>query len=299
MNAPTRPVLRWHGGKWRLAPWIISHFPKHRVYVEPFGGAASVLLRKERSYAEVYNDLDQDVVALFRVLRDADSAAKLLTALKLTPFAKMEFEESYKPAADHVEIARRLLIRSFMGFGSNGHNAATKTGFRANSNRSGTTPARDWANYPDLLPTIIQRLTGVVIETRDACEVMSAHDDAETLHYVDPPYVWETRSAAMHRAGCYAHEMDRGGHTRLLAFLRELVGMVVLSGYPHDLYDTALSDWRRIEIAAHADGAKDRTEVLWLNSACAEALDRERAGHGTPLFSHEMLSGRGRAGTSG
>jgi DNA adenine methylase len=277
MNAPTRPVLRWHGGKWKLAPWIISRFPKHRVYVEPFGGAASVLLRKERSYAEVYNDLDQDVVTLFRVLRDANAGAALLAALKLTPFAKMEFEESYRPAADQVEVARRLLIRSFMGFGSNGHNAATKTGFRANSNRSGTTPARDWANYPDLLPTIIERLTGVVIETRDACEVMSAHDGAQTLHYVDPPYMFETRSKAMHRNGCYAHEMDRGGHVSLLKHLRTLEGMIVLSGYPDELYDTSLADWRRVQIAAHADGARDRVEVLWLNPACAASLDRERS----------------------
>lgn len=276
MTKPKRPVLRWHGGKWKLAPWIISHFPPHRVYVEPFGGGASVLLRKERCYAEVYNDLDKDAVTLFRVLRDDAASTELIKALKLTPFAKMEFEESYIPAATDVEIARRLLIRSFMGFGSNGHNAATKTGFRANSNRSGTTPARDWTNYPDLLPLIIERLSGVVIECRDASEVMSAHDAPQTLHYVDPPYMFETRSKAMHRNGCYSHEMDREGHIRLLAHIQTLSGMVLLSGYPDDLYDSSLPGWERIEVAAHADGARDRTEVLWLNPQCSAALDKHR-----------------------
>lgn len=274
-RTPTRPVLRWHGGKWKLAPWIISHFPSHKVYVEPFGGAASVLLRKDRSYGEVYNDLDKDVVTLFRVLRNG-LGERLIEALRLTPFSKMEFEESYREALDNVEIARRLIIRSFMGFGSNGHNAATKTGFRANSNRSGTTPAHDWANYPDLLPTIIDRLTGVVVECRDACEVMSAHDEPHTLHYVDPPYVRETRSKAMHRNGYYAHELDEAGHARLLRHLQTLSGMIVLSGYAHPLYENSLADWSRVETPAHADGARDRIEVLWINPSAARALDRER-----------------------
>ena len=91
MNAPTRPVLRYHGGKWRLAPWIISHFPPHRVYVEPFGGAASVLLRKPRSYAEVYNDRWADVVNVFRVLREPVRARALKRLIALTPFARDEF----------------------------------------------------------------------------------------------------------------------------------------------------------------------------------------------------------------
>lgn len=269
----SRPVLRWHGGKWLLAPWIIDHLPDHRIYVEPFGGAASVLIRKPRAYAEIYNDLDADVVNLFRVLRSAE-ADGLVQALRLTPFARDEFLESYEPTDDPVERARRLIVRSFMGFGSNGHNVRRKTGFRANSNRSGTTPAHDWSNYPDALAALISRLRGVCVENRDACEVMTAHDGPETLHYVDPPYLPETRSIKnkydlKYAGGMYAHEMDAADHERLLSHLRTLAGMVVLSGYPSPLYDGALADWTRVERAALADGALARTEVLWLNLAAA------------------------------
>lgn len=247
-----------------LAPWILGHLPAHRVYVEPFGGAASVLLRKARSYAEIYNDLDVSVVNLFGVLR-GPRAAELVEAIRLTPFARDEFMAAYQDAADPVERARRLIVRSFMGFGSNGHNRST--GFRANSNRSGTTPAHDWASYPDALAAVIERLRGVVIENRDACAVMAAHDGAETLHYVDPPYVFSTRADL---SKDYAHEMTDGDHVRLLDFLQTLKGMVVLSGYPHPLYDQRLEGWRRIERAALADGARKRTEVLWKNPAASQ-----------------------------
>lgn len=259
MNAPTRPVLRWHGGKWMLAPWIISHFPAHRVYVEPFGGAASVLMRKPRSYAEVYNDLDDEVVNLFAVLRGS-RAADLVEALRLTPFASTEFKAAYLPTEDAVERARRTVVKSFQGFGSNAIHRGS--GFRSNSNRSGTTPSRDWRNYPEALPAIIDRLRGVIITCRDACEVMAAHDAPEALHYVDPPYVMETRTDT---AADYAHEMTDDQHADLLAFLRTLKGRVVLSGYPHPTYDAALCEWRRVERKALADGASARTEVLWMN----------------------------------
>jgi DNA adenine methylase len=284
MNAPLRPALRYHGGKWRIAPWIIAHFPPHRVYVEPFGGAASVLLRKPRSYAEVYNELSGDVVNFFRVLRDDDMSARLLREIALTPFARDEFEGAYAAGPDPVDRARALAVRSMMGFGSNGHNARVKTGFRANSNRSGTTPAHDWANYPEALAATIDRLRGVIVENRDAVACMSQHDGPQTLHYVDPPYPMGTRSlrnpydlkyratGATHRAGCYDHEMSDDAHQALLGALRTLSGSVVLSGYPSPLYDAALDGWMRVECAALADGARARTEVLWLNPRAADGL---------------------------
>jgi DNA adenine methylase len=274
---PSRPVLRWHGGKWKLGPWIIAHFPRHKIYVEPFGGGGSVLMRKPRTYAEVYNDLDEEVVNLFSCLRDDVLAGRLIELLRLTPFARTEFNAAYLPSADPVERARRLVIRSYMGFGSDGTNSEWRTGFRANSNRSSTTPAHDWANYPACLAEAVKRLRGVIIENRDAKRVMASHDGADTLHYLDPPYLHATRSRKSRRRGeggvaAYRHEMTDQDHAELLAFLPSLKGMVVLSGYPHPTYDDALAGWDRVQIEAHADGARDRTEVLWLNPSCAARL---------------------------
>lgn len=265
-----RPILRWHGGKWKLAPWILEHLPTHRVYVEPFGGAASVLLRKPRSYAEVYNDLDGELVNLFRIVRDRGD--ELRSALELTPFARDEFDLSYQPCDDDLEQARRTVVRSFMGFGTNmskpnRDGGTTRTGFRSNSNRSGTTPAQDWRNYPGLLPDIVERLRGVVIENRDAFEVMQSHDSDETLHYVDPPYVAATRD----RGRDYRHELTDEDHRRLAEMLHGLKGAVVLSGYDSDIYRDLYADWRRVERAAYADGSRVRVEVLWLSPRCPPA----------------------------
>jgi DNA adenine methylase len=275
---PTRPLLRYHGGKWRLAPWVIGFFPPHRVYVEPFGGAASVLLRKARSYAEVYNDLYSDVVLVFSVLRDPAKSAELERRLRLTPFARDEFEDAYRPGFDEIENVRRMLIRSYMGFGATGVMGHI-TGFRRNSNRSGTTPAHDWSNYAASIPAFTSRLQGVVIENRPASDLLGEFDGPETLFYVDPPYVHSTRTlgnphCAKHR---YREEMRDDDHRRLGEQLRSLEGMVVLSGYPCDLYDLELfPDWQRHERRHLADGARPRTEVVWLNPACVAALTASR-----------------------
>lgn len=247
-----------------LAPWIIGHFPPHRVYVEPFGGAASVLLRKPRAYAEVYNDLDGDVVNLFRVLRDPAQASELMRVLRLTPFSREELSLAGEACVEPIERARRMVTRSFQGFGSDSSNIDKPSGFRANSSRSGTTPVHDWVNWPDAASAITSRLQGVVIENRDAMTVSESHDGPETLHYLDPPYVLETRTRAR---GEYQHEMENVDHEAFLDRAVMLEGMVVISGYPHPLYDERLPGWSRIERPALADGARPRTEVLWLNPA--------------------------------
>lgn len=261
--APTRPILRYHGGKWRIAPWIIGFMPEHRTYVEPFGGGGSVLMRKPRCYAEVYNDLDGEIVNLFRVARD--HGAELVRRVELTPFARDEFNISYTPDADPVEQARRTMVRASMGFGSSGINPRNKTGFRGSATRTGTHPGTDWGNHPINLMRVVSRLRGVVIENKDAVEVMLYHDSPTTLHYVDPPYVHDSRTWNSGK-GAYKHEMTDDDHRRLAECLNSLQGMVILSGYHSDLYDELYSEWDRAECAAHAEKAVDRTEVVWMRN---------------------------------
>jgi DNA adenine methylase len=279
---PTRPVLRYHGGKWMLAPWILAHLPPHRVYTEPYGGAASVLMRKPRArLVEVYNDLDGEIVNLFRLLRDTGTAGVLREVLRGTPFARDEFLLSYEPSVDPIEQARRTVVRSFFGFGSDSASGAT-TGFRANGNRNNAHPARDFANYPDAMEAFTERLRGVVIENRPALEIIRQHDGPEALHYCDPPYTHGARSDHTVRTGKgYRHEMTDDEHRELAEVLHDAAGMVAVSGYPSPLYDELYGDWRVSERRAIADGgphapALERTEVLWLNPACVAALEASR-----------------------
>lgn len=179
--AALSPALRYHGAKFRLAPWVMQFFPDHRVYVEPFGGAAGVLLQKTRAYAEVYNDLDDDIANFFRVLRDPAQADELMQQLQLTPYARSEFDLAYEETDQPVERARRTAVRACMGFGSAG---ATKgiTGFRIDTARPYGTAQHLWVRYPSQLAAVIERMQGVLIENRPAIEVMQQHDtpdDAE------------------------------------------------------------------------------------------------------------------------
>jgi DNA adenine methylase len=273
------PALRYHGGKFRLASWVIGFFPPHQCYVEAFGGAASVLLQKERSYAEVYNDLDGDIVNFFEVLRDAGLRARLIEALMLTPYARAEFEGAYEEASDPVERARRTAVRAQMGFGSASASGG-QSGFRTDTRRAYATAQHLWSRYPAGLAAVGERFADVLVENKPAVEVIRQHDEPTTLHFVDPPYLPDTRVSGNRY---YRHEMTAEQHAELLTVLSGLSGMVVLSGYPSDLYDCSLSSWQRHETTSRVSAARGtsvRTEVVWLNPACAAAL----SGFGAGLF---------------
>jgi DNA adenine methylase len=255
-----RSVLRYFGGKWLLAPWIIEHFPPHKTYVEPFGGGASVLLRKPPSKSEIYNDLDEEIVTVFRVIQDPVQCRRLMKVLKRTPWARAEYQRSFRPSPDQVVRAQRAIIRSFMGI----HHSALFMPAKASAFAS--TPSsshRSWMTYPRNLVNACRRLRGVIIEQRDAMQVIDIQDTPDTLFFIDPPYLPKTRNMSAR----YRHEFDEAAHIRLLSRLQTIAGQAVVAGYPSELYDSMLPGWRRVEREhyARACGARKATEVLWIS----------------------------------
>jgi DNA adenine methylase len=262
-----RPPLRWHGGKFRLASWVIAHFVAHLNYVEVFGGAAGILLRRKRAKVEVYNDLDEQVVGFFRVLRDAELCQRLIRLVDMTPFSRAEFELSYAAAAEPVEAARRFVVRCFMGHGTCSVDPRDSNGFRSCDIRSGKSYAREWAGVPAAIAAAADRLQGVTIEHMDFRKLIPKFDAPETLFYIDPPYLMSTRNAG---GKGYVHEMDAEAHRQLGWLMQNIKGKAVVSHYPHPMYDEMYAGWHKVEKATTANGqrgAVPRTECLWMNFA--------------------------------
>lgn len=273
-EALRRPVMRYHGSKFWVANDIIKHFPKHDTYLEPFCGGAGVLLRKPRSRVEVANDGDGEVINVFRVMQDKAGKEELERLIRLTPFHEDEHRLSYESCDNPVEQARRTIVRSFFGFGSDGITRNSKTGFRASGFTARVTPAVDWSHYPDYLESFRKRLEGVLFLNRDAFEVIETYDGENVLMYVDPPYVHSTRYHPDNRKN-YRFEMSDTDHVRLAESLMQRVGMVIISGYDCELYRDLYQGWKMVSFRAMASGDKggavERTECLWLSPRTVEA----------------------------
>lgn len=265
------PVLRYIGGKWQIAEWIISQFPAHDNYVEPFCGAASVFFRKHPSPIEVINDRSGDVVNFFRVLREDTDA--LIRAVDLTPFSREEYDRAYEPSDDPLERARRFYVRSWQSFSCH---AGYKTGWRHQKNihSRGTSLTREWRRMDGLYRSA-ERLKHALIEHDDALAVIQRYDTPQTLFYLDPPYVLDTRSNRRR----YAHEMTDDDHRSLAEALHAVRGMVVLSGYAGDLYEELYADWKMLTKSTTTNGNSTAVECLWLSPATLRAQ--------TPLFHRE------------
>lgn len=264
MKNISRPALRYHGGKWRLAPWIISYFPDHDSYIEPFGGAMSVLLQKTPSKIETYNDLNGLVVNFFRVLREQPD--ELIRAITLTPYSRNEFILAQQPAGDPLEDARRFFVWSWQGRGRAGVLEPGGWRFMVRNTR-GLTPVDDWVNI-DHLWAIVNRLKNVQLENDDAFRIIKRFDDPRALFYIDPPYVSHTRSNRW-GTSAYLHEFSEEQHIELSTLLHSTKGAIIISGYPSKLYESLYANWIRLERNGSVDrgrkGGKSITEVLWVN----------------------------------
>lgn len=269
-----KPAFAYYGGKGRLAPWIASLLPAHRVYAEPFAGSAAVLFAKPPSTHEVINDVDGHVVHFYRTLRDRLDDLEL--ACRLTPYSRDEhaLADPDEPGLDDVERARRWYCRLGQSFSKNGSGT---TGWSTSIKR-GSNNARSVLNRIGRFEAVVDRLATVTIEHRDAIEIIADYSDPRGVIYADPPYLADTRSAyadGRRPHGEYRHEFATTTQHRALAeALRSSPSTVILSGYPSDLYDEDLyADWWRIErrvvrSTAVTRGPTDRThttEVLWSN----------------------------------
>lgn len=270
-DAPRRPALRYYGGKWKLAPWIISHFPPHQNYVEPCGGAASVLLQKPRSPLETYNDLDGNVVNFFRVLRDRPD--ELIRKIRLTPWSRQEFETARYACPDRpVESARRFYLSAMMGMGRAPHDRTTSprmvTDCRAMYSLTSVQITDDTTKH---LASIAKRFQAVQIESDDAINIIKRFDNDAALIYFDPPYPMSTRTGG---SGYHDLEWSDSDHENAARALGEIDGCAVVSGYNCDLY-TALYEskgWKREEQESQVNGGGKRIENLWLSPRTVEAL---------------------------
>lgn len=181
-------ILKYPGGKQRIAEWTISHFPEHKVYCEPFFGSGAVFFNKSPTYIETINDIDGNIVNLFKVCRD--DSDKLARQIELTPFAREEFENCYEKSADPVEQARRTLVRYHQSFGTSN---SSKKSWRNVQTCGGPRTATMWNFLPGRIAEVCERLKEAQIENIDAIELIRRYNDENTLIYCDPPYLQSLR----------------------------------------------------------------------------------------------------------
>ena len=262
-----RPPLKWYGGKHYLAEWIVSQFPDHRIYLEPFGGGASVLLKKPSVEVETYNDVDLRLTRFFRVLRDRGD--EFIKRVSLIPYSQLEFEAAKADTlrVGDVENAIADFVRWRQSFAGKGQSWSYTTS-RARGGMAGDVNA--WWTAIDGLPQVIDRLRRVQIICQSAFEAIPRFDHEEGLIYCDPPYVHGSR--CKQSTNVYHAEMSDDDHKKLASVLAKCKAAVVLSGYDSPLYDSLYGNWKKVTrtIANHAAGGSRKgreTECLWIKPA--------------------------------
>ena len=261
MNQP----LKWHGGKHYLAAKIIELMPGHTHYVEPYFGGGVVLLEKDPvGVSEVVNDLSRDLMNFWGVLQSVRAFACFKRLVEAVPFSQVEWEMASKPASDKIDRAVRFFVRCRQSRAGKFDEFATLS--RNRTRRGMNEQASAWLTAVEGLPQVHARLKRVVILNQPALDVIRKQDGPDTLFYLDPPYLHETRKSK----DDYAYEMSEDDHLELLDFINSVDGKVIISGYRSALYDSELREWNRKEfdLPNNAAGGKSKrrmTECVWMN----------------------------------
>lgn len=254
-----RPALKYNGAKWLLADWIISHFPPHASYVEPFGGSAAVLIRKPRSRFEYYNDLDGAVVNFFRQLQRNPIA--LVRQIKWTPYSREVFERAKTGnQAEGIEGALNFYICNQMNRTMSGKPGSFRLRGNIGAADGRYNPAGLFAQTTHLFE-IADRLRGVHFENRDGIQVIQDLDHEDTLIYADPHYL--NASPGLYRQAMHTESQ----HVALAQILNSARSKIVLSGYDSELYAEMYSGWQKVETQTRDNARNERTECLWINPA--------------------------------
>lgn len=261
-----RIVLGWYGGKFNHLNWLLPQLPEAHHYCEPFSGSAAVLLNREPSPVETYNDIDGDVVNFFKVLRDFPE--EIARAIALTPFSREEFFIAINGSnlgIPRLERARRFYVRARQARTGLAQTATLGRWANCkNTSRAGMSGVVSrWLGGVDGLAEIGERLARVQIENRPAMDVVRLYDDRRTLFYCDPPYLHETRGDSK----AYGFEMNSDEHIQLATLLNSCKGKVAVSGYRCELIDRLYKGWRRFDAPEKYCHSikKLRQECLWMN----------------------------------
>jgi DNA adenine methylase len=277
----TLTLIRWAGGKGRQINDLLPLIPRSRIYVEPFGGGASLLLNKERSEVEVYNDLDGALVNLFQVIREPDTFAEFERLISFMPYSREEFGRSLSFDGLADPVRRAVAFYTVINQSISGKRLARKGDWARG--RLDNLAAR-WCERQEYLAFIHERIRHVQIESRDALDILQEWDTDETTFYCDPPYVLETRSKRKY----YAIEPGDDYHRSLVDVLLNVRGAVVLSGYNHPVYQRLLDQgwWTdtygtqaTMEVVQEGGKKQPRVEIVYRNVRAADHASLKR-----PLF---------------
>ena len=260
------PPLKWHGGKHYLASDIVKLMPPHTHYVEPYFGGGAVLLEKDPvGVSEVVNDINGELTNFWRVLQNDLDFACFVRHMEAVPFSQAEWNLTAQPVGGSIALAYRFFIRCRQSRAGKFNEFATLS--RNRRRRGMNEQASAWLTAVAGLPEVHARLKRVVILNQPALDVIRSQDGPNTLFYLDPPYLHETRQST----DDYAHEMTVEDHEDLLAVVNHLDGAVMLSGYRSALYDDELSYWNRVDfdLPNNAAGGKSKRrmcECVWTNT---------------------------------